>query len=235
MGKQTVDIVRELVESLTFTFNIDSIVDNGDGTYTLNGCKTYQLQAMPNCTIEIGGLPYTITNVEHNESITITGNPVPTVNSFTVPAPFYFHGTVIQTNLELSQIEFFDRIPMVYLLEVLEDNYNNNSEIPLDRESSLRLFFLTNADFTDWKTSDHYKNAVLPMRNLADGFIHALNGNKFIDNFDNYTLINRVNFGVYTTDKGYTQQIFNDNLSGVEMQVTLPILPEFRCDEKCPC
>lgn len=228
MRKETVEIVRDLVNELDFTFVINNAIDNLDGTYTLETCNTYHLQATPNCPITIDGSQYTILEVQSNEYITIKGASLPVVTEFAVPKPYYFHGTVLKTNEELNRIEFFNKFPMVYLLEVITDTFFNEDEA-VERESDLRLFFLTSANFQDWKTGDHYKEAILPMRSLAYNFINVLNTSKKISNFAQYSLINRVNFGVYATDKGNTQRIFNDNMSGVELRITLPIKLDYSC------
>jgi len=226
---ETVDIVESLVSQLDFTFIIDSCTDNLDGTYTLATCNTYQLQTLPNCPISIDGSSYVITEVVNNQSITIKGTSKPIVTEFAIPKPFYFHGTAIKTNIELSKIDTFNKFPMVYLLEVLQDRFFARDEVN-ERETDLRLFFLAPSKFGEWTTDDHYKGAILPMRNLAYQFIKVLNDSKLINNFAEYTLINRVNFGVYVTDKGNESRIFNDDLSGVEMRITLPIKRNLNCN-----
>jgi hypothetical protein len=229
MRKETVDIVNDLVNLLDYTFTIENAIDNGDGTYVLETCNTYHLQALPNCPILIDGSSYIITEVQSNEFIVVRGASLPVVTEFAVPKPFYFHGTAIKTNLELSQIDTFNKFPMVYLLEVLTDTIQNDDS-SLDREADLRLFFLAPSNFQDWKTDDHYTGAILPMRSLAYNFIDILNKSTKIARFDSYTLTNRVNFGVYVTDRGNTERIFNDNMSGVEMRITLPIKKDLTCN-----
>ena len=46
-------------------------------------------------------------------------------------------------------------------------------------------------------------------------------------------MINRANFGVYVTDKGNESRIFNDNMSGVELRITLPIKKDLTCINFC--
>ena len=73
MPRETVDIIKDFVELLDFQFDITSAVDNGDGTYTLFACKTYQIQPLPNCPLVIDGIKYTVKSVDNNVSITISG------------------------------------------------------------------------------------------------------------------------------------------------------------------
>lgn len=60
------------------------------------------------------------------------------------------------------------------------------------------------------------------MANLVKNFINTLYNSKYIGRFEDYETINHVNFGVYVTDKGNTKSIFSDQLSGVELNITLP-------------
>lgn len=232
MRKETVDIVNDLVSELEFPVIIKLITDNGDGTYTLSTCDTYHLQEC--FKIDYNSAQWTITGVVKDTSITIKpvldSTPAPTELTFDAYSPYYFHGTVIQTNLELEQISNSSlKTPMIYLLEVLEDRFFNRDN-QNERETDLRLFFLTQANFVDWKTQDTYTNAIEPMRSLCYSFIETLNKSKKIGIFAEYRLVNHTKFGVYVTDKGYENRIFNDNLAGVELRITLPVLQENDCN-----
>jgi len=234
MRKETVDIVKDLVSSMSFTFVGKAIIDNG-GTYTFTTCNTYHLQECFKVTID--GAVFTITDVNSDVSITVKpvldSTPAPTVLTFSIYNPYYFYGTVIQTNLELEQISNSSaKTPMIYLLEVAEDKFFSNDN-QLERESDLRIFFLTQANFVDWKTQDTYENAISPMRSLAYSFIDTLKESKIIGRFNEYRLTNHTKFGVYMTDKGYEKRIFNDNLAGVEMRISLPILQSNTCESNC--
>ena len=235
MRAETVDIVKDLVGSMSFTMTITLINDNGDDTYTLYSCNTYHLQECFKVLYE--GANWTITNVDKNVSITIKpvldSTPIPTTMELDVYDPYYFYGTVIQTNLELEQISNSSlKTPMVYLPTVLEDTFYNDDN-RLERESDIRLFFLTQANFADWKTQDTYTNAIEPMRALAYSFIDTLNDSKIISNFAEYRLTNHSKFGVYVTDKGYEKRIFNDDLAGVELRISLPIVQINNCKNFC--
>lgn len=234
MRKETVDIIGDLVSSMNFTFVAKTIINNG-GTYTFTTCNTYHLQECFKITID--NAIFKITEVIKNESITIKpvldSTPAPTLLEFSIYNPYYFHGTVIQTNLELEQITNSSaKTPMIYLLEVAEDKFFNDDS-SLERESDLRLFFLTQANFVDWKTQDTYENAINPMRSLLYSFIETLNNSKIVGKFNDYRVINHTKFGVYMTDKGYEKRIFNDNLAGVELRISLPILQSNKCESNC--
>lgn len=236
MRKETVDIVEELVNFLVSKVVISSIVNNNDNTYTLFTNNTSYLA--PNMVINIGVNSYKVLNNDlypfnFNNSFTIEGSvdPSGTLEIFLGPLK-YFHGTVIDTKGVLNKINIStDKLPMIYLLEVLKDKFNNDVNLRVDRVSDLRLFFLSETDENNWTTDQHYEYSIKPMRNVVYNFIESLNKNAGIGEFDDYVAINHVKFGVVIPDKGHTRRVFDDNLSGVELVISLPILKGKICQK----
>lgn len=233
---ETVDIVETLVNSMSFRIENDTdYIDNGDGTYTLNVCRTYWVKVGDSFTVDLLGTEYTytVTNLIKDTSITVSssdGNYPVIVNAFDVESPKYYHGTVINTNLELNGEQFAENCtPMIYFLEQYTETYFTNDSI-LDRETNIRLFFLESANFQDWNTDEHYENAIYYTRQMLDYFIYeVLFKTKGIhsDLIEDYATTNRVNFGVYTTDRGSTNKIFDKELTGIELQINLPITKNY--------
>ena len=237
MIKETVDIVEELISQLDIVVKFKSIVDNGDSTYTIETCNTGYL--FPCYEFKIDGVDYKVLNeigkdFIFNERFTIKGNIVPTATEITLDSLKYYHGTVIATKEELSRKELSsDKFPMAFLLEIIEDDFNNKDDSRVDRNSQLRLFFLSETDENNWTTNEHYEFSIKPMRNLLYKFIAYLNDSNLIGKIDSYKATNHAKFGVYLSSKGgHTQRIFNDKLSGVELGIDLPILKSRAC---CPC
>jgi len=231
MKQQTVyvigDLVAEFYDSLQFT--AQSLVDNGDNTYTLNTTDTLYLQEC--FKFDVLGTIYEVMEVKQCESITLKGNIAPPL-TFKPYQIHYFFGKIRETNTEmqLSQNDVSERTPFVYLLEKLKDKFFDESS-SIERETPIRLFFLTQSNYSDWKQSDHHEKAVIPMRNLLYKFIDFINNSKKIGNFEQYEVEDCVNFGIYKTDKGNEQLYFNDFLSGCMLEITLPILKSLNC--KC--
>jgi hypothetical protein len=144
--------------------------------------------------------------------------------------PKFFHGTVLATSVELSNLEKgSDKLPMIYLLEVIKERVNNDDGLTLEVEADVRLFFLAEANIEDWNTDGHYTGAIKPMRILADMFIEGLKDSGTVGDFESYTLINHAKWGVYTTDRGTKSKLFPDDLSGCELQINIPFLKECEC------
>ena len=237
MKRETVDIVEELIGQLEIVVPFNTVTDNADGTYTILSCDTGYL--FPCYKFTLDGVTYTVLDevgkeFVFNERFTIKGNIIPTAIELPLDALKYYHGTVIATKEELAKKELsYDKFPMAFLLEVLEDDFNNLPDSRIDRNSQFRLFFLSETDENNWNTEEHYEFSIKPMRNLLYKFIDHLNGSNLIGEISSYKAINHAKFGVFVSSKGgHTQRIFNDKLSGVELRIDLPILKSRTC---CSC
>jgi hypothetical protein len=229
---ETVDIVREVVSNIDNAIALTSIVDNADGTYLLNTNDTLHLQ--DGFPLVIGGNDYTIVTVVKDVSVLISGSVLPVLTSFNVYAPVYFHGTVIRVNAEMKTTadaqNIFSRTPFIYLKEVLTDKVNSKfNKSPIEKETTLKILFLTQSKFKDWKTTEHYSKSIYQMTNLANRFIESCYANKTIWEFQDYEMIPHANFGVYV-DNGHNKSIFEDQLSGIEMNISLPFLRQDECN-----
>ena len=97
----TVDIIKRVVAAIDNTFKVSSIIDNSDGTYTLETCDTLHLQE--NFPLVIDGNDYLVNEVVADTSITIAGSVLPTATSFEIYPPVYFHGTVIKAMEDMKE------------------------------------------------------------------------------------------------------------------------------------
>jgi hypothetical protein len=231
---ETVDIIREIVEDIDNSFTATSIVDNGDDTYTIETNDTLHLQV--GFPLTIGAVEYEITALTKDVSITISGASVPVLTTFDVYAPVYYHGTVVRVVAEMTTQaqaqNVFSRTPFIYLREILRDKKQSRySQSNIDRETDLQILILTQCKPEDWNTADHYTKSIYPMANLTNRLIEAIYRNRKIGKFEEYETANHVNFGVYVTDKGNKANIFVDKLSGIELNITLPIKKQLQsCD-----
>jgi hypothetical protein len=229
--KETVDIVEDLVNGINLTFTATDIIDLTGGFYQLNTTNTLHLQVC-NFLLTIDGETYIITEVVKDSYIVLSGAVLPTSLSFDVYAPFYFHGTILATKSETDLItDSVDKTPMIFLLETIIDEFKNQ-ESRTERTSSIRMFFLTQSDWEDNNTNDHYTKAIEPMRNLVYNFIDSLKGSKIINKFVEleYTVINHTHFAEYVKGS-YNNAIFDANLTGCELLLTLEILKNTKCNK----
>lgn len=229
------DVLNEVISAMEFPVAIDSVVLNGDGTQTLYCSDIYHAQI--GFDVTINGLSYKITDFDQsNETIAVTPNFTGTATisggiSFYMYNPFFFYGTPIATGQDLSGYDDAnDKTPMVWLWE----NYierNNDEMASISREVDVELYFLTQANFELWKTSDSYTKAIRPMRRLMEKFIVEVRSRDDLFSADDltYDSENYAKFGVFIRTKGSTSNIFQDKLSGCSCKLTLKLWDKTEC------
>jgi VCBS repeat-containing protein len=235
-NKETVEILKDLVESITLKVSGKdgaAWVDNLDGTYTLEVCKTYWFTVGDRFEDSVLlGIYHTITEVVKDTSITISSTMLPTNNEATLPTPLFYNGTIIAGTNELTNIRNHETEsrPIIYLLEQFDETYFNE-ESSYDRISNLRLFFLLDSSYS-WETPEHYTKVINPIRTLVNYFIDTvIKGNKLFDSeeIQEIDTTTRVRFGVYTSDRGTLVKALNEDYSGIEIRFSLPMFKTNAC------
>ena len=228
----TVDIVGSLfTEFLADAIGtIDSLIVNGGDSYTFNTCNTGWIRIKS--IVSIGGNDFEVTSFVQGESFTATSTSDPAgETTFTLPNVNYFHNTRFGQRAEVGEIpDINDRVPMFWLYEVFEETFNNDDELVLDRTSPLRLFFLDNSNFEDWNNDEHYTFIINPMLNLAESFIEFLKNNPRIQQFEQHLVTSHKNFGE-VSDSGHVASYLGDEVSGVQVRITLPIDKDLTCND----
>lgn len=160
--------------------------------------------------------------------IAIAGNGIDQDLPFTLDLPQFMHGTRTAVNQELnSKPDSFDKWPMCYLYEVIEEKFFKEDSSAFERETDLLLFFLDESKKEEWTTTCHYDQVIEPMANLAHLFAsQAEEGCAEIA--DSYSLVYHANFGNYDR-KGHYEKIFSNNLSGVALKIKLKIETNSPC------
>ncbi len=226
----TYTILDRILEGVSLLFKAKSIIEvtpastGVNGTYMLTTCNTKWLS--PKRTITIDSVDYLITEIVPNVSITIKGASLPTLKSFNIYPFFFYHGTVKATINELNKIKLSkDKLPFVYLHEVITESENYNSQDSLGMNSDAELYFMTEANIKDWTTDQHYKYAIIPMNNLKNEVVEVIRNSKLVIKQELITgqKQDHANFGIFDSS-GHTQKIFNENISGCSLKLTIPFV-----------
>jgi hypothetical protein len=248
--KETVQIIGELIADWVLPMVISSVTDNADGTYTLEVDKTYYLQKGKRRKITITipavldeeeievtpehDVEYTILEVVNNTQITVSGDELPVASTIILPPPYFFHGTILQTNTELKkEKDIWRKTPMIFLQRPFSETLNNRAvrDSDIANTAALTFRFLTEANWPEWSTDDHDLHAVVPMRNMLYEFVALLNSKeRFVQRFEESEATDLIRFGLIT-QKGYEAGgLFSDNYSGVQQDITLGL--KYQC--VCP-
>lgn len=235
--EQVTDFVKDIIDSIDFTYDIVSFSDNGTDT-TIIVTKTFHTRF--NSTVNDTIADFSVLSVDEDTKTIVISGLIDTSKPITIDTPHYFFGTVLDIDAELDLIrETGDKVPLIYLYEVLSETVNNEPDSIFQSEPSVNMFFLDIYDKRNHiKTVDHYKAVIIPQRNLIEEFIQALNDNGRVGLFDTYKVINRVKFSDNRVFSGREDSltgeqdstVFNMSLSGCQLQITFPILINLNCD-----
>lgn len=225
------EIIADIISAMIFRVSFKSVTDNGDGTFTLNDvCDFHHCQ--PGFPIKINGNDYEIVDYDYSTKILIVkGANSIGVNSFILDKPFFFHGTPVQQEAELTKIQLDDKVPMVYFMEPYETETDYSPQSSIDRRTEITLCFLTSVNIPKLVTDDLYHNGINPMKNLMEDVIQALiDSNLFYvrkqkDNPKFYT-----KFGINIANYGTKKLYFSENLSGVGDKIKLEIYHTTECE-----
>ncbi len=228
--KQVVDIVGDVVAQLGFTITITSNDDLGGGKHQLFMKNTYYLTKEKGVTI--GGNDYIVVDLDFNVSITVEPvghtNPI-VVTTFDLDAPVYFHGTVKSTDTELKLFmeQNVDSYPVAYLFENIREIKPLDKLNPPDRTAAIQLFFLDISDYANNLNEDFVKDVSKPLSNIETKFFEVLRKDKSIGKLTGtYTGGNLSRFARFDSN-GNTELVFSEELTALEIAITLPI------KEKC--
>lgn len=234
--KSLIDILEPLVASMVFPITIyKQIVTGNDHLLYVN--DVYHAQVGFNAIID--GLPYKIISVNAAlNQMTVTdeeNSGAITATSFHLYEPYFFHGTVRETDAELTQNQnAFTKTPMIWVMDGFEETENEDPDSAIERVSYPRIFFLTQSDFSK-VTNELHDNYEEPMKRLKDQFVKLIR-----DNYDRFevsdwsTKITRYSkFGVYI-NSSIDKSLFADNLSGIEIQPSFNILSIDGCCQEEP-
>mgnify|MGYP003402917775 CR=1 FL=1 len=225
---ETVDIIRDLVASLQLKVVVDSVTDNLDATYTITTKCTRHIQT--GMSFSVSSVDYTVISFVRDVSFTVSGASTIAVTSFLLPAPKFWHGSILETNKTLTGImHMSEKVPMVYLRRPYRDNFNRDDSA-IERDSDVTIYFLCEDNFQQYDIDDRDIECIYPMRSLLYSFVEMLKDNPQIGKIESFEVENKERFGVVNS-KGVEKALFDTPLSGCELSITIPIKKNYQC--KC--
>jgi hypothetical protein len=220
-----VKVIREFVASLDLSGRVLSLSNDGTNT-TLVLENSYHLRER--MQLNIDGADYSVVSVDTETNTAIIDGVLVSASTYTVPNPFFFHGTNYLIGLEFDIKEDADKLPMFYMESLTREVWGDDDSQYITTPD-FRFVLADWANYADWLADEFVDKRLAGLRKLAGAIReHALDYTKFgsIDRFDieQYYKLGRIK------DKsGAVDGLFNHTLSGVSMRVTIPI---FKC---CNC
>lgn len=229
-------LIELIVNAIDRTITIDSITQVGaTSVYTITTTNTKWVNVGRSYTI--GADDYIVTEITPNTSFQVTltqGQSAPSASSMTLPVIDYRHGALMFINQERVQEQqtsltaYQGIVPFIYFNEPSNDTTYSSELDARDRDSDCEIYFMQEADHENWTNEKHYYYAVTGMENLVRAFITAAKNLSFVGELENYGSESHVKWGV-VNQNGHIRNLFNENLSGKKLNITLPFLKQ-DCD-----
>ena len=224
MSQNIVDLVGIFVDAMRTTETIISEVDNGDGSITI----TSNVTAIENGDYIILGtenyLVYDLDKIGGTFKVKAT---FPTSETtWKTAAPYYYHGTPQTVNKEIDTDNIPTdkaRYPAIVLWEIIRQDFDKDPISVVGNTARLTMSFLDTTNKIDWTIEEHYDNVIDQMEDEADRFIAIIKKHPYISRFDDYSYIKHFNWGTFVQDKGHVRYILDENLSGLNLEIALPI------------
>ena len=232
MENNLVDIVRQIIDRIDLNIPVISVT-NGVGVDKIFVCNTMHI-TIGKHVMGSYGFEYVVTNFSFNEWVEVVpynhSQPFSLQPYLVAPQILFLHGSPASTNNEylLVSQRTLNKTPFIWLLESYE--YEN---LPLDSSVvasyDARLFFMDWANTPKWKNDQHNDLVIKPMENLSKAFINVIENDYTFKRLNGYKRRPRPRFGVEITDKGSDKTIIHEDLSGVDMSVTLEMFNTELC------
>lgn len=146
-------------------------------------------------------------------------------NAWASGSPFYFNGTPIEVNNRLMhERDGQNKFPAVFLFEPFNVNENEDMTVNVGASPTVKIYFMNDwSGRQEWNTDDHYTNIIDDMDELKREFIKKLKANRYVLEVDTYDTTRHVKWGLFIANKGYKDPVFDEQLSGVELDITFDI------------
>lgn len=228
---ETHKLLELIVQAIDKTISVNSVTLVSGSVYTLTTNNTKWLNVGRTYTIDSDD--YVVTDITPNTSFQITlndGQTPPTAVDFDCDDVTFLHGTFNFASQERTQdmANLLNKVPFIYFNEPSTDRRFPSMEDARDRESDCDLYFMHEANATDWTNEKHYYYCIAGMENLKRAFLQAAENKGFVGEIENYSDESHVKWGVVNIN-GHVRNIFPENLSGKKVIITIPFL-KMACD-----
>lgn len=224
--KTTIDIVSAIIAAMVSTVTVDTVGAPVSGVFTVTSSGTSWL--CMNLQLSIEGSAYRVVEIVQNVSFNLKQKGHTNVISgddFNIAPPTFFKGTWKMMSQERDNVTpYKDKTPFIWLYDVREESIKLDLKSSVDRDADLRLFFMAEANFGDWLTTDHYDQVINPLKVLVRDWLWSARISRYVSKSMDGDMRTKDHANAGSVDKdGHLKALFNEELSGIEATLTLPI------------
>jgi len=216
-----VDIVQGIINQIDTSIEVQST----DGV-RINVCSTLWISTDKRVEDGLGNV-YKVTDFLQDTWIDVTplnGAPIFGGSVVIAPSITFLHGSPSSTNNEYLQISkrTREKTPFIWLLESYE-YVDQGLESSIEAAFDARLFFMDETNVKKWINDEHNTRAIKPMEGLVKAFKDVIDNDYSFKRMSSFRNRVRPRFGVEISNQGSKSKIINEDLSGVEVNMTIEL------------
>ncbi len=214
------EILEQIFNEIDTSIEIYFVTEGENGEFILRVNRTLWVREGEHLTFQDN--LYTVFDVVRNLTITVkpaSSIVTPQAGVIELATPFFQCGKYDQVVDILREVEGKTPNPLIWLVDPTDRQFITDINSSIESKGAVRLFFLTNSNFSDYDNKKDRLRCIYPMQDLLEMMIEKSRSNH---------LVGRVTVdGRMITHSRVTaninQNIFGNPYSGIEVFVDFPI------------
>jgi len=215
-----VEVIRTFISELDLSGAVVSLSDDGTNT-TLVLENSYHLREY--MTVTIDSVDYEILSADAKNNTIVVSGIIASALVYSISAPFFFHGTNYIVSPEFDNLPDESKLPMFYMEGLVSEDWGNDGSL-YTTTPDFRFVIADWANYQDWLADDFVNKRLVGLRKLAGAIREsAFAYNKF-GTIDRVTVEQFYKFGIYKSNSGVVDSLFNHTLSAIGMRLSIPLI-----------
>ena len=145
--------------------------------------------------------------------------------------PKYWEGYIRMVQPEVEMVrDSSEKTPMMYVGSIGSASFQPKIS-RIKWESPIVIYFLDQANFDDWTSGEYFEKVTASMYSLMQEFIKSVKKQKHLIDFDNDMTYKQIKKFASVDSSGHLKKYFNDDLSGVELNLDLKLINSTNCKD----
>lgn len=215
-----VEVIRTFISELDLSGAVISLSDDGTNT-TLVLENSYHLRQYMIVTID--SVDYEVQSADAKNNTIVVSGVIASALTYSIASPFFFHGSNYIVGYEFDNLPDESKLPMFYMESLIREDWGNEGSL-YTTTPDFRFILADWANYQDWQADDFVDKRLVGLRKLAGAIRERAFEYNLFGNIDRIEVEQFYKFGLYKSNSGVIDSLFNHTLSAVGMKLSIPIL-----------
>ena len=215
-----VEVIRTFISVLDLSGAVISLSDDGTNT-TLVLENSYHLRQY--MTVTIDSVDYEVVSADAKNNNIVVPGVLASALTYSIASPFFFHGSNYIVGYEFDNLPDESKLPMFYMESLIREDWGNEGSL-YTTTPDFRFILADWANYQDWQADDFVDKRLVGLRKLAGAIRDKSFEYNLFGSIEGIEVEQFYKFGVYKSNSGVIDSLFNHTLSAVGMKMSIPIL-----------